>query len=88
MHFKGLYANVLFTIFQPISSISEYCQKKQLDLVFTEVPVERSTMFGNQCSIGGTLYQIGVGRSKKDAKIDAAKKAFTAIIGESYSEPG
>ena len=50
--------------------------------------MERSTMFGNQCSIGGTLYQIGVGRSKKDAKIDAAKKAFTAIIGESYSEPG
>ena len=41
-----------------------------------------------QCMIHGKKYPAGEGETDKAAKHDAATKAFIAIIGESYSEPG
>ena len=74
--------------FQPVSVLTEYCQKTGMQPVFQEVTVVRSSMFGCQCSIDGKQYQFGVGINKREAKIDAAKKAFTSIMGETYSDPG
>ena len=55
---------------------------------FKETVVKGMALFGFACSIEGRGDQLGMGRTKKDAKADSAKQAFLAINNESYSEPG
>ena len=37
--------------------------------------------FGNECTCDGKLYPQGVGKTKKEAKTNAATIAFRAVIG-------
>ena len=56
--------------------------KKSVD--FFEVPLKNKTVysvaFACECKVGSVTYPQGVGRTKKDAKKEAAKNAFDAIL--------
>ena len=56
---------------------------------FKEVPILNYSIvnkFANQCFINGKAYPQGVGKTKKDAKTDAARIAFKMILGMGEDE--
>ena len=62
---------------------------RRLTTEFREVPLLEYSLinkFSNQCTINGKKYPQGVGKTKKDAKTDAAKNAFRAILGMADDE--
>ncbi|XP_067684217.1 adenosine deaminase domain-containing protein 1-like isoform X2 [Haliotis asinina] len=68
----------------PVSALMEYASMLRLTLTFQEVAVEQysfTAKFANECCIGTTRYPQGVGKTKKEAKTNAAKIAFTMLLG-------
>jgi len=65
---------------------------KRLTTTFKEVPVKNYSLvnkFANECSVNGVPYPQGTGKTKKEAKTQAAKIAFNIILGfESYEDYG
>ena len=62
---------------------------RRLKTEFKEVPIKEYSLinkFANQCIIDGKPYPQGVGKTKKDAKTDAAKNAFRIILGMAKEE--
>ena len=54
---------------------------------FYEVPPRSISNFGFICRVTGREDMVGFGRTKKDAKAEAARWAFNAIINSPYQEP-
>lgn len=68
----------------PVSAIMEYAAMQRVDIQFDEVGVDvpnLTSKFAYVCKISGVLYQQGVGKTKKEAKTNAAKYAFISILG-------
>ncbi|XP_046337714.1 adenosine deaminase domain-containing protein 1-like isoform X2 [Haliotis rufescens] len=68
----------------PVSALMEYAAMLRLTPTFHEVAVEQysfTAKFANECRIGTTHYPQGVGKTKKEAKTNAAKVAFTKLLG-------
>jgi len=65
---------------------------KRLTTTFKEVPVKNYSLvnkFANECSVNAVPYPQGTGKTKKEAKTQAAKIAFNIILGfESYEDYG
>lgn len=68
--------------------LHEYCQKQKLTLTFREGSVEIKPDkplllggFGCWAIVDGVQYPQGVGSNKKEAKIDASRICFRALIG-------
>ena len=62
---------------------------RRLKTEFKEVPLREYSLinkFANQCMIDGKPYPQGVGKTKKDAKTDAAKNAFRILLGMAEDE--
>lgn len=68
----------------PISSLMEYCAMKRLTATFKEAPSACSafgSMFASVCTVEGKSYPQGTGKTKKEAKTEAARVAFCRILG-------
>ncbi|XP_023930977.1 adenosine deaminase domain-containing protein 1, partial [Lingula anatina] len=68
----------------PVSALMEYCSMTRMTAVFEEAAVETPSIvakFANVCKIDGRPFPQGVGKTKKEAKVNAAKIAFTAMLG-------
>ena len=68
----------------PVSAIMEYAAITKIELSFQEAPLENFSYvnkFANICTVEGTTYPQGTGKTKKEAKTNAAKIAFTALLG-------
>lgn len=68
----------------PVSALMEYAAMLRLTPTFHEVAVEQysfTAKFASECRIGTTHYPQGVGKTKKEAKTNAAKVAFTKLLG-------
>lgn len=78
----------IFICFQ-VMVIHEYASLVKIPVEFFEVAVKsRPTFcaaFACECKVGNKTYHQGVGKTKKDAKKEAAKNAFEAIL-ESYDD--
>ena len=77
----------LCSCFQTVSILMEYCKKQEMQLKFKELDSDTS-MFKQQCFIDRSYYGLGIGKSKKIAKSDTAKKAFIKIVRDVYKEAG
>lgn len=69
---------------QPVMAVHEYCALKRWPLSFKEVASDIQsfgTQFAQTCSVNGKEYPQGSGRTKKDAKSNAAKIALSIILG-------
>ena len=77
----------LCSSFQTVSILMEYCKKQEMQLKFKELDSDTS-MFKQQCFIDRSYYGLGIGKSKKIAKSDTAKKAFIKIVRDVYKEAG
>lgn len=71
-----------------VSALMEYAATMKLSVEFQEVGVEMTpgvssllAQFANVCTLDGHIYPQGVGRTKKDAKTDAAKITFSIVLG-------
>lgn len=56
----------------------------RLETIFRECPIAVSsivTKFANECSVDGRVFPQGTGKTKKEAKNNAAKIAFTMLLG-------
>ncbi|XP_052799737.1 adenosine deaminase domain-containing protein 1-like [Mya arenaria] len=77
---------------QPISALMEYSAMQRHTTTFKEVPVKNYSLvnkFANQCSVNGVAYPQGTGKTKKEAKTNAAFIAFNIILGlETYEDYG
>ncbi|XP_045171762.2 adenosine deaminase domain-containing protein 1-like isoform X2 [Mercenaria mercenaria] len=74
---------------QPISALTEYCSMQRLTISFKEVPVKNYSLvnkFAHACTVNDVTYPQGTGKTKKDAKANAAKVAFYIILGEETFE--
>ena len=59
------------------------------ELKFQEVGVEMysfSAKFASQCTMDGINYPQGTGKTKKEAKTNAAKSAFSIVLGLNQEE--
>ncbi|XP_050408955.1 adenosine deaminase domain-containing protein 1 [Patella vulgata] len=68
----------------PVSSLMEYCSIVKKPISFHEVAVECPSflaMFANMVKVDGIEYPQGTGKTKKDAKTEAARNAFSIIFG-------
>ncbi|XP_046583472.1 adenosine deaminase domain-containing protein 1-like isoform X2 [Haliotis rubra] len=68
----------------PVSALMEYASMLRLSPTFQEVAVEQysfTAKFANECRVGTNRYPQGVGKTKKEAKTNAAKIAFTMLLG-------
>ena len=68
----------------PISALHEYCALTKFKIEFAEVAVDVPTFsakFAFECRINNQPFKQGVGKRKKEAKTEAAKIAFTTILG-------
>lgn len=69
--------------------IHEYGSILKIPVDFTEVAVKNkpvfSAAFACECKVGNKTYYQGVGKTKKDAKKEAARIAFEAIL-QSYDD--
>lgn len=68
----------------PVSAVMEYCSMQRRTAKFQEVSVEvpsYTASFACQCTIDGTKFPQGTGKTKKEAKTNCAKIAFTQILG-------
>ncbi|XP_059164781.1 adenosine deaminase domain-containing protein 1-like isoform X4 [Physella acuta] len=71
----------------PSMVLHEYCQKNKIPLTFKDEPVDlkqRNAVYGNfgcRAIIDGLAYPQGVGTNKKEAKNEASKLAFRALVG-------
>ncbi|XP_041348456.1 adenosine deaminase domain-containing protein 1-like [Gigantopelta aegis] len=73
----------------PISSLMEYASMMRHEVKFQEVGVEVysfSAKFASMCIMDGMNYPQGVGKTKKEAKTNAAKIAFTIVLGLNQEE--
>ncbi|XP_060067861.1 adenosine deaminase domain-containing protein 1-like [Ylistrum balloti] len=69
---------------QPVMAIHEYCSLKRWAVSFREVASNIQsfgTQFAMTCTVNGKEYPQGLGRTKKDAKSNAAKIAMSIILG-------
>ncbi|KAK3608690.1 hypothetical protein CHS0354_034094 [Potamilus streckersoni] len=69
---------------QAVSALMEYCSMQRLKVDFMEVPVKIYSLinnFANQCTVNNIAYDQGVGKTKKEAKANAAKIAFSQLLG-------
>ena len=67
----------------PVSAVMEYAAIAKLDVSFEEAPVEQpsiSRVFAVVCRINGRPFPQGAGKTKKDAKTEAARIAFKTLI--------
>ncbi|XP_052228574.1 double-stranded RNA-specific editase 1-like [Dreissena polymorpha] len=74
---------------QPISALMEYCAMQRHTATFKEVPVKSYSLvnkFANECSVDDISYPQGTGKTKKDAKTNAAFIAFNIILGDETFE--
>lgn len=74
---------------QPISALMEYCAMQRHTATFREVPIKNYSLvnkFANECSVDDMPYPQGTGKTKKDAKTNAAFIAFNIILGEETFE--
>lgn len=64
--------------------IHEYASIVKVPVEFTEVAIKSkvtfSAAFACECKVGNKTYPQGVGKTKKDAKKEAAQHAFEAIL--------
>jgi hypothetical protein len=68
----------------PVSAIMEYSSMVRAETTFREACVEQPSYkakFACVCTVNGVMYPQGTGTTKKDAKTEAGKLAFTAILG-------
>ena len=65
-----------------VMCINELSQRLKLELEFEDVGVSGMHMggFGCVCFLDGVQYEVGVGKTKKDAKTKAAKNAFNGYM--------
>lgn len=69
---------------QPIMALHEFCAMTRKSVSFREAPLEYFSMtvkFANVCTVDGKTYPQGVGKTKKEAKAEAARIAFSMILG-------
>ncbi|XP_060895372.1 interferon-induced, double-stranded RNA-activated protein kinase-like isoform X3 [Labrus mixtus] len=73
-----------------VASLNEYAQRRRLPLSYdflgSDGPDHNKT-FTMRAVIGGNLYPNGVGKTKKDAKQDAAKNALTHLLENGNQDP-
>jgi len=71
-----------------ISLVQEYCQLHKLVVNYNDVSSNQQScdQFTYTCIINGQPYPEGKGRSKKDAKAQAARLAFDALIFQTSDE--
>ena len=64
--------------------IHEYGSILKISVDFAEVAAKSKPMysaaFACECKVGGKTYPQGVAKTKKDARKEAAKNAFDAIL--------
>lgn len=64
--------------------VNEYGSIAKIPVSFHEVSVKNKSvftvLFACECKVGNKTYEQGVGKTKKDAKKEAAKNAFDAIL--------
>ncbi|XP_064612342.1 adenosine deaminase domain-containing protein 1-like [Liolophura sinensis] len=68
----------------PVSAVMEFCSMQRRTAIFQEVSVDvpsYTASFACQCTIDGTKFPQGTGKTKKEAKTNSAKIAFTQILG-------
>lgn len=68
----------------PVSALMEYCAITRLKITFGEVPCEHyslSAKFACVCTVQEKIFPQGTGKTKKEAKTNAAKIAFTKLLG-------
>lgn len=66
----------------PVSAVMEYAAIAKLDVKFEEAIVEQPSIqrvFAIVCRINGRQFPQGAGKTKKDAKTEAAKIAFQML---------
>ncbi|ELU14950.1 hypothetical protein CAPTEDRAFT_220233 [Capitella teleta] len=75
----------------PVSCAMEYGAITRSKVSFEECSADiagmYSTRFGNQCTVNGRKFPKGVGKTKKEAKTDAAGKAMDILIEETRHLP-
>ncbi|XP_038053816.1 uncharacterized protein LOC119726260 [Patiria miniata] len=70
----------------PVMALNEFCQKQRLMVKFQE---DMATSWGTMCNpkfasvaiVDGVRHKQGVGRTKKEAKTQAAKVALSTLLG-------
>lgn len=76
----------------PVMCAHELASIYKLPLEFREVSVTRGGMilggFACECILDGVTYPQGIGKTKKEAKIDAARIAMNGYLGIDNYLPG
>ncbi|XP_071789536.1 uncharacterized protein [Asterias amurensis] len=70
----------------PVMALNEFCQKQRLSIKFQEEAACSSgsfvnLKFGSVAIVDGVRHAQGTGRTKKEAKSDAAKNALSSVLG-------
>ncbi|XP_076108271.1 adenosine deaminase domain-containing protein 1-like isoform X2 [Mytilus galloprovincialis] len=68
----------------PVSALNEFCALQRRKLEVREVAVTVMTLsvsFASQCDVDGRKFPQGVGKTKKEAKTNAAHIALSILLG-------
>ena len=68
----------------PVSALNEFCSLQRKKLEVREVAVTVPTLsvsFASQCYVDGEQFPQGVGKTKKEAKTNAAQIALSILLG-------
>ncbi|XP_031695214.1 double-stranded RNA-specific adenosine deaminase-like [Anarrhichthys ocellatus] len=68
-----------------VAKLNEYTQRERLDLRYEDVRavgLDHIKTFTVRAVVGGKAYSDGVGKNKKEAKLNAAANALSVLLGE------